>query len=76
MKRTLTKEFYSADVKDLYAALPSNVSFKADYFINYSKEQSLENDRKEELRREKLSGPLKISYIKQSDQVLILEYEL
>ena len=64
MKRTLTKEFYSADVKDLYAALPSNVSFKADYFINYSKEQSLENDRKEELRREKLSGPLKISYIK------------
>lgn len=64
MKRTLTKEFYSADMKELYAALPSNINFKPDYFINYSKEQSLENDKKEEILREQLSGPVKISYLK------------
>lgn len=63
MKRTLTKEFYSLDMKDLYAALPSNIDFKADYFIAYSKEQSAENLQKEEELREKLSGPVKISYI-------------
>ena len=64
MKRTLTKEFYSADMADLWNSLPSNVTFKADYFIPYSPEETLENRIKEEKLIEELSSPVKISYIK------------
>ena len=64
MKRTLTKEFYSADMADLWNSLPSNVTFKADYFIPYSPEETLENRIKEEKLIEELSSPVRISYIK------------
>lgn len=64
MKRTLTKEFYSNDMQDIWNSLPSNITFKADYFIPYSPEETLENRKKEEKIREELSGPLKIFYTK------------
>lgn len=63
MKRTLTKEFYSADIVDIWKSLPSNVSFKADYFIPYSKEETLENQKREEELRKSLSGEVKTFYI-------------
>lgn len=59
MKRILTKQFYSSDMKDLYDALPSNVEFKPDYFLTYSKEQSQEKELEEQAYREKLSGEVK-----------------
>lgn len=59
MKRILTKQFYSADMKDLWNSLPSNVEFKPDYFLAYSKEESLANEQKEFAYRESLSGEIK-----------------
>lgn len=56
MKRILTKEFYSTDMKDLVNSLPSNVEFKPDYFLAYTPEQSKEQEEKELKRREELSG--------------------
>lgn len=55
MKRILTKQFYSADKKDLWESLPSNVGFKPDYFISYSKEESLANELREQEYRESQS---------------------
>ena len=51
-------------MEDIWNSLPSNITFKADYFIPYSPEETLENKKKEEQEREELSGPVKISYIK------------
>ena len=64
MKRTLTKEFYSADMNEIWNSLPSNVTFKADYFIPYSPEETLENRKKEEEERKALSGEVKVFYFK------------
>lgn len=63
MKRTLTKEFYSSDIKELYAALPSNVDFRPDYFVSYTKEQSQESEKREESLRKKFSSEVRVSYI-------------
>lgn len=60
MKRILTKQFYSEDMTDIYNSLPSNVEFKPDYFLTYSKEQSLEKEKEDLLYREQLSGEVKI----------------
>ena len=49
---------------DLWNSLPSNVTFKADYFIPYSPEETLENRKKEEELRKSLSGEVKIYYSK------------
>ena len=60
MKRLLTKEFYSSDVRDLYNSLPSNVDFRPDYHISYSKEDVKKLELEELDRRAKYSGPLRI----------------
>lgn len=60
MKRTLTKEFYSKDMLELYNKLPSNTEFKADYFIPQNKEEAEEKKKIEAELVEKLSGPLVI----------------
>lgn len=60
MKRILTKQFYSADMKDIWNSLPSNVEFKPDYFIPYSKEETKALEERELAYREELSGSIKI----------------
>lgn len=63
MKRILTKEFYSKDMGDIFNSLPSNVEFKPDYFIPYSKEETKELEERELEKRIQLSGKIKVSYI-------------
>lgn len=63
MKRILTKQFYAADMKDLWNSLPSNVEFRPDYFLAYSKEESLANEQRELEYRASLSGEVKTTSI-------------
>lgn len=63
MKRILTKEFYSTDMKDLFDKLPSNVDFRPDYFLAYSKEESKKLEEVELEYRKSLSGEVKIYHI-------------
>lgn len=63
MKRVLTKEFYSSDIENIWSSLPSNVNFKADYFLAYSKEETLENEKRQNELQKSLSGEVKISYL-------------
>ena len=62
MKRLLTKEFYSNDIQELYNKLPSNIDFRPDYHLAYSKSDVKKLEQEELNRRSKLSGEVKIIY--------------